>query len=70
MGKKKKALKAKLARQSKIFMWIFIIAAYFTGLGILWSVSYANLDVCIQGWPEAFQNSQWPVWFVLWNFDK
>jgi len=48
MGKKKKALQAKKERQSKIFMLIFIVAAYFTGLFTLSTISYANLEVCKQ----------------------
>ena len=70
MGKKKKILKAKLALQSKIFMGVFIILSYFTGLGIVSAVAYADLALCIQGWPEAFQTSEWPVGFVLWNHKK
>ena len=70
MGKKKKALKAKLKRQNKIFMWIFLIAAYFTWLFTLNTIAYADLAVCQKGWPEAFYNSQGPVGYVLGNFDR
>ena len=70
MGKKKKILKAKNILKSKIFMAIFLIASYFTWLWIVSAVAYADLAVCIEWGPEAFQNSQWPVWFVLWNFNK
>jgi len=70
MGKKKKALEAKEALQSKIYMWIFIVAAYFTGLYTLSIIAYADLDVCKMGWSEAFESSQWPVGFVLWNYKK
>ena len=70
MGKKKKAIKAERILKSKIFMGVFLISSYFTWLWIVSAVAYADLEICIQGWPEAFQNSQWPVWFVLWNFNK
>ena len=67
MGKNKKALKAKRVLKSKIFMGVFLISAYFTWLWIVSAVAYADLEVCKQWGPVAFQNSQWPVWFVLGN---
>ena len=70
MGKKKKALKAKLKKQSKIFMLIYIVAAYFTGLFTLHTIAYADLEVCKAWWPQAFYSSQWPVGYVLGNFDR
>jgi len=66
MWKKKKALKkAKKQMLSKVYMWIFIIAAYFTWIIVIWAIAYADLEVCKNGWAEAFEISQWPVWFVL-----
>ncbi len=70
MGKKKKALLAKQAKQSKIFMAIFIVAAYFTWLWTLSAIAYADLEVCKQWGPEAFYYSQGPVWYVLDNIDN
>ena len=70
MGKKKKALEAKKRLHSKIFMGIFLILAYFTGLSMVSAIAYADLELCRQAWAEAFNGSQGPVGFVLGNFNK
>jgi len=70
MWKKKKLLKARKILLSKIYMLIFIIAAFFTGLFTLQTIAYANLEICKQGWLRAFYNSQGPVGYVLENFDR
>lgn len=51
--------------ESKIFMGIFIIAAYFTGLWIVSAVAYADLEVCKTAWSEAFRNAAGPVGYVI-----
>jgi len=68
--KNKRLFKLNKKLKSKIYMLIFIIAAFFTGLFTLSTIAYANLEVCKAGGPQAFHNSQWPVGYVLGNFDK
>ncbi len=70
MGKKKKALKARLKKQSKLFMLIFILASYTIWLWTISTIAYADLEICKKGWINVFNNSQWPVGFVLGNFSK
>ena len=67
MGKKKKMKKAlrKIAFRNRLFMGIFLVLAYITGLVTLNMIAYADLEVCRAGGYVAFHNSQGPVGFVL-----
>lgn len=70
MGKRKntKRTKIKLSKKilSKVYFWIFIIAAFFTGLFLSSLYAYADLEACQLKWGSALENSNWPVRFILW----
>ena len=65
MWKKKRALRKRLI--SKVYLWTFVIASFFTGLFISWAYAYSELEYCKLKWWNAFYESKWPVWFVIRN---